>query len=94
MNEVTPRKIDIEPENDGLVQMIFLFQGARILRFHVNLPRCKWKSNRCLFSLCDPVRQQFSRCQDLGDLQIFPDEPCTHQTHPLPRPFPMQILMG
>ena len=29
----TPLKINIEPENDGLVQMIFLFQGARILRF-------------------------------------------------------------
>ena len=23
----TPPKIDIEPENDGLVQMVFLFQG-------------------------------------------------------------------
>ena len=34
----TPPKITIEPENDGLVQMIFLIQGARILRFHVNLP--------------------------------------------------------
>ena len=33
----TPPKINIEPENDGLVQMIF--QGARILRFPaVNLP--------------------------------------------------------
>ena len=29
-----------EPENDGLVQMIFLFQGC-ILRFHVNLPGCR-----------------------------------------------------
>ena len=25
--------IAVEPENDGLVHMIFLFQGARILRF-------------------------------------------------------------
>ena len=24
----TPPKINIEPQNDGLVQMIFLFQGA------------------------------------------------------------------
>ena len=32
----TPRKISIEPENDGLVQMIFLFQG-RILTFHVSM---------------------------------------------------------
>ena len=30
---LTPRKINMEPENDGLVQMIFLFQGAHILRF-------------------------------------------------------------
>ena len=29
----TPPKIKIEPENDGLVEMIFLFlSGARILR--------------------------------------------------------------
>ena len=37
---LTPTKISIEPENDSLVQMIFLFQGARILRLHVNLPGC------------------------------------------------------
>ena len=37
MIKFRPRKINIEPENDGLVQMIFLFQGF-ILRFHVNLP--------------------------------------------------------
>ena len=30
----------LEPENDGLIQMIFLLQGARILRFHVDLPGC------------------------------------------------------
>ena len=24
-------------------KMSFLFQGARILRFHVNLPGCKWR---------------------------------------------------
>ena len=29
----TPPTINIEPENDGLVSVIFLFQGARILRF-------------------------------------------------------------
>ena len=29
----TPPKINIEPENDGLESMIFLFQGARILRW-------------------------------------------------------------
>ena len=32
MIQFTPRKINIEPENDGLLQMIFLLQG------HVNLP--------------------------------------------------------
>ena len=32
-SDITPRKINIEPGNDGLVQMIFLFQGAHILRF-------------------------------------------------------------
>ena len=26
--KLTPPKINIEPENDGLVQMIFLFQGG------------------------------------------------------------------
>ena len=31
-NKGTPRKINIEPENDGL-EDDFLFQGARILRF-------------------------------------------------------------
>ena len=36
---LTPRKINIEPENVGLVQRIFLFQGS-IFRFHVNLPGC------------------------------------------------------
>ena len=40
----TPLKIHIEPENDGLVQMIFLFQGC-IRRFHVNLPRCNHCKN-------------------------------------------------
>ena len=34
----TPRKINIDPENDGLVQMIFLLPGVKTLRFHVNLP--------------------------------------------------------
>ena len=32
----TPPKIHIEPENDGLVQMIFLVNWVN-LRFHVNL---------------------------------------------------------
>ena len=32
-SDITPRKINIEPGNDGLVQMMFLFQGAHILRF-------------------------------------------------------------
>ena len=27
----TPSKINIEPENDGLVQMIFLFRGVKVL---------------------------------------------------------------
>ena len=34
----TPRKININPENDGL-EDDFPFQGC-ILRFHVNLPGC------------------------------------------------------
>ena len=37
---ITPRKINIEPENDGLESMIFLVQGARILRFHADFPGC------------------------------------------------------
>ena len=27
-SDITPRKINIEPGNDGLVQMMFLFQGC------------------------------------------------------------------
>ena len=38
----TPLKFNMEPENDGLESMIFLFQGC-ILRFHVNLPGCSWR---------------------------------------------------
>ena len=37
--EVTPPKINIEPENDGLEDDFPDFQGC-ILRFHVNLPGC------------------------------------------------------
>ena len=36
----TPEDEQLEPENDGLVQMIFLFQGAHILRFQM------WASSR------------------------------------------------
>ena len=38
---VTPWKINMEPENDGLEvwTMIFLFNWV-IVRFHVNLPGC------------------------------------------------------
>ena len=36
-NYPAPTKINVEPENDDLVQMIFLFQWC-ILRFHLNLP--------------------------------------------------------
>ena len=36
---LTPRKINIEPENDGLESMIFLFQGC-ILRFQLFIFRC------------------------------------------------------
>ena len=35
---ITPRKINIDPENDGL-EDYFPFPGC-ILRFHVNLPGC------------------------------------------------------
>ena len=46
----TPPKVNIEPENDGLVQMIFLFQGARILRFQPLIFRgfspVNWGTNR------------------------------------------------
>ena len=38
-SQITPRKINIEPENDGL-EDDFPFPGC-ILRFHVNLPGCK-----------------------------------------------------
>jgi len=38
----TPPKINIKPENDGLVQMMFLFLGVYKTRFHVNLPVCIW----------------------------------------------------
>ena len=38
----TPLKINIESENDGLVQMIFLFQGPVFSgEPAVNLPGCK-----------------------------------------------------
>ena len=33
----TPGQINIEPENDGLENVFFSFQGC-ILRFHVNFP--------------------------------------------------------
>ena len=40
----TPPKINIEPENDGLVQMFLLFQGARIVRFQPFIfPGCNSK---------------------------------------------------
>ena len=34
----TPLNIKIEPENDGLVQIIFPLPGVKTLRLHVNLP--------------------------------------------------------
>ena len=37
----TPWKINMEPKNEGLVQMIFLFKQV-IFRFHVNFPGCRW----------------------------------------------------
>ena len=49
--EDSPQKINIEPENDGLVQMMFFFQGC-ILRFHVNLPGCIERSCTCIFGKC------------------------------------------
>ena len=36
---ITPRKINIEPENEGLEDDFPNFQGC-ILRFHVNFPGC------------------------------------------------------
>ncbi len=36
----TPRKTNMEPPNEGLVQMIFLFHWV-IFSFHVNFPGCK-----------------------------------------------------
>ena len=36
----TPWKINMEPEVMMVWKMFLLFQGARILRFHVNLARC------------------------------------------------------
>ena len=38
-DHLTPWKINMEPENDGLVQMIFLCNWV-VFRFHVNLPGC------------------------------------------------------
>ena len=37
MSLYTPPKINIVPENAGLEGDFFLFQGARILRFHVTM---------------------------------------------------------
>ena len=37
IHQVTPWKINMDPENDGLVRMFFLYTWV-ILRFHVNLP--------------------------------------------------------
>ena len=38
---ITPCKINMEPENHGLVQMIFLFSGGPYSHVnHVNLPGC------------------------------------------------------
>ena len=45
---ITAPKINIEPENDGIWKMFFLFQWC-ILRFHVNLPGCNNKN--AVFSL-------------------------------------------
>ena len=37
----TPRKINIEPENDGLIQMIFLYKEGPYSQVPaVNLPGC------------------------------------------------------
>ena len=38
--EGTPPKINIEPEIDGLDDDLDIFEGDRILRFHVNLWGC------------------------------------------------------
>ena len=55
----TPRKINIEPENDGL-EMIFLFQGC-ILRFHVSLPGCtRLQETKYLGSVDKSFKSQFS----------------------------------
>ena len=44
---VTPLKINLQPKNEGLVQIIFLFKQV-IFRFYMNFPGCKIAF--CLFS--------------------------------------------
>ena len=57
--KLTPRNINMEPENDGLVQMIFLFNWV-IFRIHVNLPRCT--SPSIDFLLEKVIKLHFSHC--------------------------------
>ena len=64
----TPRKINIEPENDALEDDYLLFQGY-ILRFLVNLPGC----NSVCFSwqLCSIISDISTYFARLGFVALF-----------------------
>ena len=61
-SDITPRKINIEPGNDGLVQMIFLFQGAHILRFQ---PLIFQLCTSVLWQCCYKLRGVFDSIRQL-----------------------------
>ena len=77
---LTPRKINIEPENDGLGRWFYLFQGC-ILRFHVSsymywifLPQAPSQSRK---DQPEKNGQKWGRktpfCYEDPDLQIYPN---------------------
>ena len=70
----TPRKINMEPENDGLEDDL-PFPGC-ILRFHVNLPGCKLVLSRMWMLAFSEFRGWMGRPVFLGPRSLVPS--CFH----------------
>ena len=69
---IAPPKINIEPENDGLVQMIFLSKWVNF-RFHVNPLGCNGKCKRIYnYQLTTPQSIPKSGFFSLGETHVLP----------------------
>ena len=71
-----PAKINMKPENHVLVQMIFLFQGARMLKLNLrNLPGCNSPSFKEHALLLPNIFSERPSWELKSPLTVTPDEP-------------------